>query len=412
MTETIKMVPLADLSLSPLNPRQQVSDADIAALAGSIRTVGLLQNLVGIAGEDGKVQVVAGGRRLRALQQMAEADGVDPANVPVPVMVTEDEDEAQAWASTENVARTALHPADEVRAYRDMSRAQAAPETIASAFGVTVRHVKGRLRLAALPEPILDALAQDEITLDVAGAYTVSDDAALQAHVFDSTRGTWMATTPREIRARLMREVGSAEDRLARFVGREAYEKEGGPVREDLFGEDVWFLDSDLLARMAEAKLAEARDLIVIEGWSWVEAAFERPDWQVLEQYARTYPQPVEASDEDAALYDELAEKVEDGDASEDEEAAFARLSERLDAEIWTEPQHQHAGAILWVAHDGSITVERGLIAKNDRKAAEAAGLCQPSRHGSTSGEPKGPYSAALANDLRASAPGPCRRPC
>ncbi|MEM7001494.1 MAG: ParB/Srx family N-terminal domain-containing protein, partial [Pseudomonadota bacterium] len=148
MTDTIKTVALADLNLSPLNPRQQVSDADIAALAGSIRTVGLLQDLAGIAGENGKVQVVAGGRRLRALQQIAEADGVDPAKVQVPVMVTDDEAEAQAWASTENVARTALHPADEVRAYRDMTRTGATPEKIASAFGVTVRHVKGRLRLA------------------------------------------------------------------------------------------------------------------------------------------------------------------------------------------------------------------------------------------------------------------------
>ena len=60
---------LDDLILSPLNPRQEASAAGIAALAASIRAVGLMQNLGGYPTEDGRIGIVAGGRRLRALQR-------------------------------------------------------------------------------------------------------------------------------------------------------------------------------------------------------------------------------------------------------------------------------------------------------------------------------------------------------
>lgn len=397
---TIQDVPLGDLRLSALNPRERVTEAEIAAMAASIRTVGLAQNLAGLACEDGAIEIVAGGRRLRALQLIAEEDGADRAMVMVPVLIASNEQEAQGWASAENFARTSLHPAEEVRAYRDMAKTGALVEVIASAFAVTVRHVKGRMRMAELPEIILDALREDQITLDAAAAYTVSNVAKDQVAVFESLTGSWAMNRPGDIRARLMSEAGSAESLAAAFVGRDAYEAAGGAVREDLFGDDVWFLDTGLLSQLAEQKLETEKAKVAAEGWKWVEAAFERPDWQVLERYARTYPAQAEPAEDEAALFDELSDKVESGEASEAELATFDDLSVRLLAEVWSDPQKALSGVILWIGRDGAIAVERGLVAKEDRKAAEAIGVCHVSEHSRSASKPKGVYSAALSRDL------------
>ena len=53
-------------------PRQEVAQEDVETLADSIRTCGLLQNLGGIQDDDGKIGIVSGGRRLRALAYLAE----------------------------------------------------------------------------------------------------------------------------------------------------------------------------------------------------------------------------------------------------------------------------------------------------------------------------------------------------
>lgn len=61
----IEYLALADLTLSDLNPRKEVSEAGIALLADSLVTCGLIQNLAGIVDAKGNVAIVAGGRRLR-----------------------------------------------------------------------------------------------------------------------------------------------------------------------------------------------------------------------------------------------------------------------------------------------------------------------------------------------------------
>ncbi|MDS9469604.1 ParB N-terminal domain-containing protein [Paracoccus sp. MBLB3053] len=63
--------PLSQLILSAMNPRQHVDEAEVAELAESIWTAGLIQNLAGIETASGEIEIVAGGRRLRALQFLA-----------------------------------------------------------------------------------------------------------------------------------------------------------------------------------------------------------------------------------------------------------------------------------------------------------------------------------------------------
>lgn len=401
-TRTVGQVPLSLCTLSHLNPRQDVTDAEISGLASSIRTVGLLQNLAGIERGSGEVEIVAGGRRLRALNLIAEQDKTNKAATLVPVILAADEAEAQLWASTENTARADLHPADEVVAYRDMADTGMEVAEIAKAFAVRERHVKGRLRLAGLAQPILAALKADEITLDVAAAYTVSADPAQQVAAFEQLKDSWAGDNAEHIRRRLMQGAVDPSDKLAKCVGRAAYEAAGGAVREDLFGEDVYFLDADLLTELATAKLEQEGKTHEIAGWKWVETGFERPSYETTSAMGRTYPASVEATEAEAARYDELAELVEDDDASDGEVQEFEALSAKLDRQEFTETQMSHAGVILWIGYDGLIAAEYGLVRNEDRAEAETAGVCKRSHHATAGAtlEKRGPYSGALVKDL------------
>ena len=108
---------LDQLYLHEMNPRQEVSDAEIASLAESIRLCGLLQNLAGIEDDKGRVGIVAGGRRLRALQHLSAQDADHFAVAAIPVRLASDLVQAEGWANAENTARADLDPADEIRAY-------------------------------------------------------------------------------------------------------------------------------------------------------------------------------------------------------------------------------------------------------------------------------------------------------
>ncbi len=92
----IEYIPLADLYLSDFNPRQEVDEAETAFLADSIATCGLIQNLSGLRDQDGKVEIVAGGRRLRALQLAVK---LDPSLDPVPVILAPNSETARIWAN-------------------------------------------------------------------------------------------------------------------------------------------------------------------------------------------------------------------------------------------------------------------------------------------------------------------------
>jgi len=149
--EVIAYFPLADLSLSSLNPRQEVSEGSIALLAESLVTCGLIQNLAGIKTKDNKVEIVAGGRRLRAL---AIAVKTRPDLGTVPVRLAPNATVALQWASAENTAREELDPVDEIRAYGKMKKQDSNLAKIAQAFGVTEAHVRRRVALAGgFPAP-------------------------------------------------------------------------------------------------------------------------------------------------------------------------------------------------------------------------------------------------------------------
>lgn len=146
-THAIRMTAMGDLYLHPINPRQEASDTEIGLLAQSIKACGLIQSIAGILDSDGKIGIVAGGRRLRALQALAKSGDW---NADIPVRLASSEAQAEEWANAENTARADLDPADEIRAYGRMSTSGKSVSEIGVVFAVTEVHVTKRLKLSTL----------------------------------------------------------------------------------------------------------------------------------------------------------------------------------------------------------------------------------------------------------------------
>ncbi|MEC9681692.1 ParB/RepB/Spo0J family partition protein, partial [Escherichia marmotae] len=170
-------VPLASLIKSPLNVRTVPYSAEsVSELAESIKGVGLLQNLVVHALSGDRYGVAAGGRRLAALNMLAERN-ILPAGWPVRVKIIPQE-LATAASMTENGHRRDMHPAEQIAGFRAMAQEGKTPAQTGDLLGYSPRHVQRMLKLADLAPVILDALAEDRITTEHCQALALESDTA------------------------------------------------------------------------------------------------------------------------------------------------------------------------------------------------------------------------------------------
>lgn len=350
MAPVTAMVPLSLLDISPLNARQDEPDpADIAALADSIRSCGLMQNLMGYQPEGAeRIGIVAGGRRLRALRLIAE--GADLGDPMVPVQITAQEVMARTWAAAENTGRMALSPADEIRAYDRMAQSGATPATIARAFAVTERHVNQRLRLASLPDTAIAALRARRITLDQAAALTTARTEGDLDGVLTTVLSSRWEVGPTEIRNLLAKNSVSATDRRAVFVGLDRYTAAGGELQTDLFTDRTRLLDEPLLDRLfAEALTAEAERRRA-EGWSDIRCFSEAwPDYNAANGMTLLRRHPIDLPPADA---DELDDLLRLGELDELTEEQANRLDELENRAAGDFAEDDISAAVLWIYVD------------------------------------------------------------
>lgn len=383
------LAPLSKLYLHEINPRQNGSPEDTEAMAASIEINGLIQNLAGFEDPDkpGKIGIVAGGRRLRALKHLAKNgkqtfDSRAPDFKAIPVKVTSDPMVARAWAGAESATQKPLHPADEIRAYAAMADQGNSPDMIARAFAQTEAHVKRRLALSKLCPEALDALRSDHITLDVAKALTLTNDPAAQLSVLTSARaGGWHAG---RVRAALTPDMISSTDRRARFVGLVRYIAEGGSVTEDLFDEQSYLHDEALLDKLFKQKLAhEAEQLRKEQGWQWVKTVEGTwVDHNMTLKYEYLRKQEIELPIADQDRLTELQDQRFNEGISDAELDELDALQERR-AGDFTDEQRETGGIIVLVDHHGKIQIEgayrerekseKGTSSDGDRGSAAPA---------------------------------------
>ena len=367
-TTPLRLVPLAELSLSPLNSRQQVPQAEVLAMADSISTVGLLQNLVAHETPDGRLEIVGGGIRMRALQLLAAQGFVAAPGAaidPVPVKVTTDADLAVAWSGTENSARQSLTPADAVCSFAALAAKGQSVQLIARTFAVSESHVKRHLALANLPALAIDALRDGQITLEQAKALTLAETNARALEMLETIRGRDVPVWT--IRNELTSGRIEASDFRAVFVGLEAYVSAGGTVSADLFSDSAYLHDAGLLDQMTDQVGRALAETVLAEGWKWADF---RPKWQScegLKSATQLQKEPGGLPEGDQDRYDEL-EELEDGHVLD---AAGAAELAALRARFWggwTDDQRATSGVVVYLGQKGA-EFSRGWQRHADRPA-------------------------------------------
>ncbi len=152
-------LPVAQLQESPTNPRRRFDEHSIAELADSFKAQGVLQPLLVRAIDDGKYEVVAGARRLRAAK-LAVLEEV-PARI-----VKLSDIEVLECQLVENGQREGVHPMEEAFAYKSMIEADGAHydvARIAAKIGRNQVYVATRLRLTELIPSLAEAFLADQI---------------------------------------------------------------------------------------------------------------------------------------------------------------------------------------------------------------------------------------------------------
>ncbi|MGA0601509.1 ParB/RepB/Spo0J family partition protein [Caulobacter sp. KR2-114] len=368
----IRTIPLAACKLAPENARQ--ARGDVAGLMASIASESLLDPLHVYL--EGKVAMVwDGGRRLKALKALHKARKL-PADLAEGVPVLVSEKDAACRQSVVTFVREGLHPAREFKAYKAMLDKGESPERIGAAMGVDTRRVAQILKLANLAPEILDAFEAGDFSLGAAQAFTLTDDHERQRQVLAACQGWVQAPRVRQL---LQQGMTSPRERLARFVGREAYEAAGGGFLVDLFTEgeeaEAW-TDSGLVERLATEKMAKVVEDLKAEGWGWVEV-LEPYDFGWGHGYERVSGSPVELDAEEQAAYDAAAEVLEHEGAGVGElDAAaetLARLEAKMEAGGLTAEEKAEAGVFIQLDAGGLLTIRRGYR-KRPEATGEAAG--------------------------------------
>ncbi|GDC70902.1 partitioning protein ParB [Escherichia coli] len=371
-------VPLASLIKSPLNVRTVPYSAEsVSELADSIKGVGLLQNLVVHALPGDRHGVAAGGRRLAALNMLAER-GIIPADWPVRVKVIPQE-LATAASMTENGHRRDMHPAEQIAGFRAMAQEGKTPAQIGDLLGYSPRHVQRMLKLADLAPVILDALAEDLITTEHCQALALENDTARQVQVFEAAcQSGWGGKPEVQTIRRLVTEseVAVAGNSKFRFVGADAFSPD--ELRTDLFSDDGdGYVDRVALdAALLEKLQAVAEHLREAEGWEWCAGRMEPVGF--CREDAGTYrslPEPeavlTEAEEERLnelmARYDALENQCEESDLLE-AEMKLMRCMAKVRA--WTPEMRAGSGVVVSWRY-GNVCVQRGVQLRSEDDAAD-----------------------------------------
>ncbi|MBO0763631.1 MAG: ParB/RepB/Spo0J family partition protein [Hyphomicrobiaceae bacterium] len=160
-----RLMPIANLHPSGLNPRKDFDETELAELADSIRAKGLVQPIICRPDKRrGGFEIVAGERRWRAAQRACLHN--------VPVIVRDLSDlESLEFALIENVQRADLNPIEEAVGYNELIERHAyTQEHLSEVVGKSRSHVANTLRLLKLPRDVQALVREGKLSAGAARA--------------------------------------------------------------------------------------------------------------------------------------------------------------------------------------------------------------------------------------------------
>jgi ParB family transcriptional regulator, chromosome partitioning protein len=200
----LKQVPIIDIVPNRFQPRRAFSEPELAELAASIKENGLLQPIVVRAHGDGKWELVAGERRLRAAGRLGWSE--------IPVVVREFDDRAMlTLALVENLQRADLNPLEEAEGFqRLIDEFGLTQQQVAAAVGKDRTSITNLLRILTLQPAVRQLVEGYQISTGHARALLPIKDEQRQLELANEIVARQLSVREVEARARaMMSEAGS-----------------------------------------------------------------------------------------------------------------------------------------------------------------------------------------------------------
>ena len=167
-------IPILEIKVNPFQPRVEFDDEKLAELAESIRIHGVVQPLTVRRESSGKIELIAGERRLRASKLAGLLE------VPCYVRNANDQESLEI-ALIENIQREDLNALEIGRSYeRLLEECSLTHEELSQRLGKKRATISNYLRLLKLPPDVQNALSDQRISMGHARALAGLEDILLQ----------------------------------------------------------------------------------------------------------------------------------------------------------------------------------------------------------------------------------------
>jgi ParB family chromosome partitioning protein len=156
-TGPASQVPIGQIQPNPHQPRKHFDAEAIASLSASVREHGILQPLV-VRNVDGRYQLIAGERRLRAAQE------VGLPMVPVHVVDFNDQQVLEA-ALVENIQRADLNPIEKAQGFKEyLDRFQISHDQLAQRLGLARSTITNLINLLELAPEVMEGVRLNQVS--------------------------------------------------------------------------------------------------------------------------------------------------------------------------------------------------------------------------------------------------------
>jgi ParB family chromosome partitioning protein len=192
----LRQIRLSDIIANRFQPRRSFTEPELAELESSIRASGLLQPIVVREIGNGKWELVAGERRLRAVTRLGWTE--------IPAVVRDFDDRAMlTLALVENLQRADLNPLEEAEGYQRLIDEFGLTQLqVAEAVGKDRTSVTNLIRVLSLPSAIRQLVEARHITAGHARALLPIKDERRQLDLANEIVAHQLSVREAEARAR------------------------------------------------------------------------------------------------------------------------------------------------------------------------------------------------------------------
>lgn len=158
LNKAVQQIDVRIVDPNPFQPRMEMDEQAFEELKNSVKEKGIIQPIAVRPGKNGRYELIAGERRLRA------AIAVGLKRIPAYVMDVTSDEEMLEIALIENVQREHLNPIDQAAGYqRLMDECHLTQEDVAERIGKDRATISNLIRLLKLPPQIQESLKKGEI---------------------------------------------------------------------------------------------------------------------------------------------------------------------------------------------------------------------------------------------------------